>query len=59
MISDSEYISSKFEKIRFPAHRIRVSTVHPFEVILSHIPTHTRSNDPSVSSMSEKSVPHR
>ena len=25
----------------------------------SHIPTHTRSSDPNVSSLSEKSVPHR
>ena len=31
----------------------------PFEMILSHIPTHTRSSDPYVSSLSEKSVPHR
>ena len=29
------------------------------EIILSHIPTHTRSSDPYVSSLSEKSVPHR
>ena len=29
------------------------------EIILSHIPTHTRSGDPYVSSLSEKSVPHR
>ena len=29
------------------------------EISLSHIPTHTRSSDPYVSSLSEKSVPHR
>ena len=29
------------------------------EKILSHIPKHTRSSDPYVSSLSEKSVPHR
>ena len=32
---------------------------HPYEKILSHIPKHTRSSDPYVSSLSEKSVPHR
>ena len=32
---------------------------YPFEKILSHIPMHTRSSDPYVSSLSEKSVPHR
>ena len=32
---------------------------YPCEIILSHIPTHTRSSDPYVSSLSEKSVPHR
>ena len=33
--------------------------VDPFEIILSHIPTHRRSSDPYVSSLFEKSVPHR
>ena len=28
-------------------------------ICFSHIPTHTRSSDPYVSSLSEKSVPHR
>ena len=32
---------------------------YQFEIILSHIPMHTRSNDPYVSSLSEKSVQHR
>ena len=32
---------------------------NPCEVILSHIPMDTRSSDPYVSSLSEKSVPHR
>ena len=32
---------------------------YPCEIFLSHIPTHTRSIDPCVSSLSEKSVPHR
>ena len=30
-----------------------------YEIEFSHIPTHTRSSDPYVSSLSEKSVPHR
>ena len=29
------------------------------EIDFSHIPTHTRSSDPYVSSLSEKSVPYR
>ena len=32
---------------------------HSFEIILSHKPIHTRSSDHYVSSLSEKSVPHR
>ena len=32
---------------------------YPCKKFLSHIPTHTRSSDPYVSSLSEKSVPHR
>ena len=32
---------------------------YPCEIFLSHIPMHTRSSDPYVSSLSEKSVPHR
>ena len=32
---------------------------YPFEKILSHIPMHTRSSDPYVGLLSEKSVPHR
>ena len=36
----------------------KVSVFYPFEIILSHIPTHTRSSDPYVSSLSEKSVRH-
>ena len=32
---------------------------YPCEIFLSHIPTHMRSSDPYVSSLLEKSVPHR
>ena len=32
---------------------------YPCEIILTHIPRHTRSGDPYVSSLSKKSVPHR
>ena len=32
---------------------------YPCEIFLSHIPTHARSSDPYVSSLSEKSVAHR
>ena len=32
---------------------------YPCEIFLSYIPTHTRLSDPYVSSLSEKSVPHR
>ena len=32
---------------------------YTYEIFLPHIPTHTKSNDPYVSSLSEKIVPHR
>ena len=35
------------------------SCFYTYEIIFSHIPTHTRSSDPYLSSLSEKSVPHR
>ena len=34
-------------------------TINESKIDFSHIPTHTRSSDPYVSSLSEKSVPHR
>ena len=39
----------------------RVMTIGDLEgqIFLSHIPTHARSSDPYVRSLSEKSVPHR
>ena len=44
----------------FFAHQIGIYVIfNPCEIVLSHIPTHTRSSDPYVSSLSEKSVPYR
>ena len=41
------------------AYRVMTNGDYEGRIFLSHIPTHTRSGDPYVSSLSEKSVPHR
>ena len=60
-IDYSDYLKSLISRINVLAHQIGISVVftHGCEILLSHIPTHTRSSDPYVSSLSEKSVPHR
>ena len=41
------------------ACRVMINGDHEGGISFSHIPMHTRSSDPYVSSLSEKSVPHR
>ena len=49
-------IYTRVKSSRTPDHDFRC--FYPCEIFLSHIPTHTRSSDPYVSSLLEKSVPH-